>query len=119
MASFEKKKLSNSTDGRGILVAATSTPGTLLHTGSSDITEKDEVFVYLTNTSVTAVKCTVEFGGVTTPNDLIEVTILPEDGLKLVIPGSLIIGNASPLLVAVFAATGSVVVAHGWTHRIS
>ena len=36
MATAVKRKLSGSTDGMGIKIAATSTPGTAIHTASSE-----------------------------------------------------------------------------------
>ena len=39
MATFTKKKLSGSTDGKPIAVAATATPGTLIHTAVTGTVE--------------------------------------------------------------------------------
>ena len=75
MPSYSKQLLSGSTNGRGILVAATATAGTLIHTAVSGTSSLDEVWLYAHNTSASAVKLTLEWGGVTSPNDLIEVTI--------------------------------------------
>lgn len=120
MATFTKTILSGSTDGKGILVAATASAGTLIHTGSSTATTLDEVWLYAQNTDTTARKLTIEWGGVTAPNDLIELTIQPESGLVLVAPGLLIKGNASAaLIVRAFAATTNVVTIHGYVNRIA
>lgn len=120
MATFSKTILSGSTDGKGILIAATASAGTLVHTGSSTATTLDEVWLYAMNTDTTARKLTIEWGGVTAPNDLIEVTIQPEAGLTLVAPGLLIKGNASSaLVVRAFAALTNVVTIHGYVNRIA
>lgn len=120
MATFSKTILSGSTDGKAILVAATATAGTLIHTGSSTATTLDEVWLYAMNTDTTARKLTIEWGGVTAPNDLIELTIQPEAGLTLVAPGLLIKGNASSaLVVRAFAASANVVTIHGYVNRIA
>lgn len=120
MATFSKTILSGSTDGKAILVAATASAGTLLHTGSSTASVLDEVWLYAQNTSTSNVKLTVEWGGVTAPNDLIEVTIPAESGLVLVAPGLLIKGNASAaLVVRAFAATTNVLTIHGYVNRIA
>jgi hypothetical protein len=120
MATFTKTILSGSTDGKAILIAATSSAGTLVHTGSSTATVLDEVWLYAQNTSTSNVKLTVEWGGVTAPNDLIEVTIPAESGLVLVAPGLLIKGNASAaLVVRAFAGTTNVLTVHGYVNRIS
>lgn len=120
MASFSKLILSGSTDGRAIKVAATGTPGTTIHTGSSVATTLDEIWLYAQNTDTTPRKLTIEWGGVSSPDDLIEITIPAESGLTLVAPGLLIKGNASAaLVVRAFAATANVVTIHGYVNRIS
>lgn len=119
MANFDKLVLSGSTDGRPILVAATSSPGTTIHTGSTTTTTFDEVWIYAMNTDTTARKLTVQFGGTTSPNDEIEVTIQPEAGLVTIVPGFPIRGNATALVVRAFAATANVITIHGFVNRIT
>ena len=119
MASFAKTTLSGSTDGRAVKVAATASAGTTIHTGSSTATTYDEVWLYAQNTSASDVKLTVEWGGTTSPDDLIELTITTEAGLTLVAPGLLIKGNATPLVVKAFAATANVITLHGYVNQIT
>jgi hypothetical protein len=119
MASFTKLTLSASTDGRAIKVAATSTPGTTIHTGPSSASEIDEVWLYAMNTDITDRKLTLEWGGTASPDDLIEITLPAEPGLVLIAPGLLIKGNATPLLVRAFAATADVVTLHGYVNRVA
>ncbi|MFL0773158.1 MAG: hypothetical protein AB8A39_00160 [Prochlorococcus sp.] len=119
MATFTKTKLSGSTDGRAIKVAATATAGDTIHTGSSTATTYDEIWIYAQNTSASDVKLTLEWGGTTAPDDLIELTITAEAGLTLVAPGLLIKGNASPLIVKAFAATTNVITLHGYVNQIT
>lgn len=113
---YRKRKLSGSTAGRGIKVAASSTPGTLIHTALSNIAanEWDEIWVRAVNTSGSPVKLTIEWGGTTAPDDLVEVTIPAEDGFTEVIPGH-VLNNAQE--VRAFAATADVIVLHGFVHR--
>jgi len=119
MATFTKQILSGSTDGRSIKVAATSTPGTTIHTGSSTPADVDEIWLYAQNTDSQPRKLTIEWGGVTDPDDLIEVTLESESGLVLIAPGLLIKGNASPLVVKAFAASANVVTIHGFVNAIA
>ena len=119
MASFSKIVLSGSTDGRAIKVAATATPGTTIHTASATATDYDEIWLYAQNTDTTARKLTIEWGGTSSPDDLIEITIPAESGLTLVAPGLVLKGNATPLVVSAFAATADVVTVHGYVNRIS
>jgi hypothetical protein len=119
MATFTKVKLSGSTDGRAVKVAATATAGTTIHTGSATATTYDEVWLYAMNTSASSVKLTIEWGGTTSPDDLIELTVLPEAGLVTIVPGLLIKGNATPLVIRAFAATADVITIHGFVNQIT
>jgi hypothetical protein len=119
MATFSKEKLSGSTDGKMIKVAATATAGTTIHTGSSTATTYDEVWLYGVNSGTSSVKLTVEWGGTTSPDDLIEFTIPAESGLYLISPGLVIKGNATALIVRAFAATANVINIAGYVNRIT
>ena len=105
MATFNKIPLSGSTNGKGILVAATATPGTLIHTAGAGTTNFDEVWLYASNNSLTSTKLTVEYGG-TTSADQIEISIPGESGLVLVSPG-LVLNNG--LSISAFAGTANVI----------
>ena len=113
---YKKRKLSASSDGRGIKVAATATPGTLIHTALENVAanEWDEVWLRAVNTAGSAVKLTIEWGGTTAPDDLIEVTIPAESGFTEVISGH-VLQNARE--VRAFADTADVVVIHGFVNR--
>ena len=119
MATYSKIKLSGSTDGRLIKVAQTATAGTTIHTGSSTATTIDEVWLYAVNSDTTDRKLTIEFGGTSAPDDLIEQTITAESGLILVVAGLVIVGNATPLVVRAFAASANVVMVGGYVNRIT
>ena len=119
MATFTKQILSASTDGRAIKVVATATAGTTIHTGSTTTTTLDEIWLYAVNTSESSVKLTIEWGDATAPDSNIEVTVQPEAGLVTVIPGLLIKGNATALVVRAFAATANVICIHGFVNRIT
>ena len=120
MATYNKITLSGSTDGRAIKVAATATPGTTIHTGSATATTYDEIWLYAQNTDTTARKLTIEWGGTTSPDDLLELTVAAESGLVLVVPGLVIKGNASAaLVVKAFAATADVLTITGYVNRIT
>lgn len=119
MATYTKVKLSGSTDGRAIKVAATATAGTTIHTGSTTATTYDEIWLYAQNTDTSAVKLTIEWGGTTAPDDLIEVTVQPEAGLVCIAPGLLLKGNATALVVRAFAASANVITIHGFVNQIT
>lgn len=119
MATFTKKLLSASTDGRAIKVAATAANGTTIHTGPTSTSTLHEVWLYAVNTDTTARKLTVQWGGTTSPDDDIELTIPAESGLTLVSPGLLLKGNATALVIRAFAATANVVNIHGYVNEIA
>lgn len=114
MADFSKLKFSGSTDGKQIKVAATSTAGTLIHTAHA--TALDELWVWAVNSDTAPRKLTMEWGGVASPDDLIEVTIPPESGYLLVVPGMILTNS---LVVRAFAATANVVMINGYVNRIT
>lgn len=117
MAQHAKRKLSGSTDGRGILVVATATAGTLIHTAVTGTTAGtwDEIWIDAYNSSAAAVVLTIEWGGVTVPNDQIKVTIPPTSGLVPIVVGN-VLQNGS--IVRAFAATASVLTIHGYVNQI-
>ena len=116
MATYTKAILSGSTSGKGVLVAATATAGTLIHTAVAGATDFDEIWIYAVNTSSSSVKLTIEYGGATAPDDNIEVTVLPEAGLVTVVAGLLLNGG---LTVKAFAGTANVVIVHGFVNQIA
>lgn len=118
MATFAKTVFSGSTDGRGILVSATASPGTLIHTGSSTATHLHEVWLYAMNTGAAITKLTVQWGSTSTPQDDIELSIQPESGLTIVAPGLLIKGNATPLVIRAYATTTNLITIHGYVNTI-
>jgi hypothetical protein len=111
---IERRILSGSTNGRPVKVVATATAGTTIHTAHA--TSIDEVWLWAVNTDTTARKLTVELGGTSSPDDLIEVTIPAEGGLVLVAPGLSVTGS---VVVRAFCATANVVNVVGFVNRIS
>ncbi len=111
---ISKLKLSGSTDGRMIKVVATATAGTLMHTAHASAL--DEIYLWAVNSDTTDRKLTIEFGGVASPDDLLELTIPAEDGLYAVLPG-LVLTNS--LVVRAFAASANVILIGGFVNRIT
>ena len=116
MATFTKRALSGSTNGKQIKVVATATAGTTIHTAVAGTSDFDEVWLWCVNSDTEDRKLTIEFGGVSSPDDLIEVTIPAENGLVLVVPG-LVLQNG--LVVGAFAATANVLLISGFVNRIT
>lgn len=116
MATFTKKILSGSTDGKAVKVAATATAGTTIHTAVTGTSNLDEIWLYAINSSASSVKLTIEWGEATAPDGNIELTVLPEAGLVTVIPGLLL---QNSLVVKAFAGTANVIMLHGFVNRIT
>lgn len=120
MATFSKVKLSGSTNGRGIKVAATATAGTTIHATGTSSSILDELWLYAYNSDTSAIVLTIEFGGVTAPDDNIKLSIPAASGLTLVVPGLILSGTGSAAsTVAAFAGTTNKIVITGYVNRIS
>lgn len=115
MATFTKRFLSGSTNGKYISVAATATPGTAIHTSVTGTADMDEIFIYAINITTTARKLTLEWGDVAAGAN-IEYTVPAESGLYLIVPG-LLLNNANA--VAAFAEAASSIMIYGWVNRIT
>ena len=116
MATYAKQKLSDSTNGRNIKVAATATAGTAIHTAVAGASDLDEIWLYACNTDSSDRKLTIEYGGATAPDELTEITLTAEAGWVLVCPGLLL---QNGLVVKAFAAAANVVNINGFVNRIT
>lgn len=117
MAQVGKRKLSASTDGRNIKVAATASAGTTIHTAQSGTTAGlfDEIWLYAYNSDTVARLLTIQWGNTTAVDDDIKVTVPSQAGLVLVVPG-LILQNGS--IVRAYAAAANVVTIAGFVNQV-
>ncbi len=114
MAKPKKIPLSGSTHGRGIKVVATATAGTIIHTAAAVTTdgEGDDVVLYARNSNSVAETLTLEWGGVTDPDDLI-IRVLPASAeYELIIPGQLL---RNALVIRAFSTNANKVVIWGYS----
>ncbi len=122
MASYTKRFLSGSTSGKQILVTGTATgSANTIHTAVSGSSDFDEVYLFADNSSSSDVLLTIEWGGTTDPNEIIEINIPglgnpATDGLRNIIPGLPMNGG---LVIKAFAGTGSVLKISGFVNRIT
>jgi hypothetical protein len=120
MATFSKLHLSGSTGGLPIKVTQTATAGTTVHATGTSSSIIDEVWVYAANTSGSAVTLTIEYGGTTSPDHLIIISIPAQSGLALVLPGLTLSGDGtSARTVRAFASSANVINITGYVNRIS
>ena len=108
--------LSGSTHGRGIKVAATSSAGTDIHTATSSTTDCDVITLYAYNSSASAVNLTLQWGGTTSVDDDIKLSIPATSGLTLLVP-DLVLRNS--LIVKAYAGTADVITIHGFANRVT
>jgi hypothetical protein len=116
MASFSKLKLSGSVDGKGIKVAAAATPGTVIHTAVVGVADLDEIMLWVVNMDVVDRILTLEWGGVTVPDNTIQLTIPFKAGLFAIVPGILL---QNTLIVRAFGDAANVLVLYGHVNRIT
>lgn len=108
--------LSGSVDGKPVKIAATATPGTILHT--ADATAKDEIWAWVTNVDTADHQLTIEFGGTTDPDHLIaKALVIPAKASMIpVIPG---IPLTNSLVARAFAESANKLLITGYVHRIT
>jgi len=118
MATFSRILLSGSTSGRPIKVAATSTPGTTIHTAVSGATSFDEIYLWVTNTDSSARAITIEWGGTTDPDDLIAKTVsLTANSAPFPIITGLNLNGG--LVIKAFGSAANVLLIDGYVNRIA
>ena len=103
--------LSGSTDGQPVLIAATSTAGTTVHTAVAATDQIDMVHLYAINGHSADVTVTVEWGTATATSNIV-VDVPADSGLFRLTPeGGLPAQNSNT--IAVFAGTTNVVAITG------
>jgi len=117
MATYSKHLLSGSTNGKNISVTGANTGAAVtVHTAVAGTSDLDELWVYAANTSGAASVLTIEFGGTTDQDDLIELEVAADSGMTLLVPGLLL---QNGLLVKAFAADANVININGYVNRIT
>ena len=116
MPGVTPKVFSGGTSGTPILIAATTTAGTLIHTAAAGADDYDEVWLWAFNDHTADLLLSIEFGGVTDPKDVVRYTVPFRDGPHLVIPGWRLNGG---LIVRAFAATTNLISVNGNINRIT
>jgi len=117
MVTVYKRHLSGAADGLAILVAATSTAGTTIHTAVAGTTDGtfDEVWIYASNIHTADVTLTIEWGDATSTNNIV-MGIPFKQGLYLIIPGFILHNGKT---VKAFASTTNVICITGWVNTMT
>jgi hypothetical protein len=79
----------------------------------------EEVWLYVSNSTATQRTLTIQWGNTTAPNDLITLTVPAQSGLVLVVPGLVIQGTGTPLVVRAFADSANQLSIHGFVNVIT
>ena len=114
MSTYSKHFLSESTNGRGILVATTTSPGTTIHNAVAGSVDMDEVWIYAVNLDSSTRTLYLQWGGVSS-EDIVNVNVDPSEGLRAIIPGFPL--NNS-VVVSAYASVSDKITIHGFVNRI-
>ena len=115
MATYTKRLLSESTDGKPIKLSQTFGPGVKIHTAVSGTSDFDEIYIYATNTSASVVKVTLEWGTTLDPDGHL-VEYVEGHKTHLISPGYLL---QNGLIIRGFASTANVINLIGFVNRIA
>jgi len=118
MSTYSRQLLSGSTNGREIPVAATATPGTLLHTAIAGTASFDEIYLWASNVTGSAATLTLEWGGVTDPGDhMVKQYSIPANSAPIPIATGQVLQNG--LVCRAFSGTASAINIGWYVNRIS
>lgn len=118
MATYSKNKLSGSTSGKPIKVAATAIgTGTTIHTAVSGATQFDEITLFVSNLDASARTLTVGWGGTTDPDDLVMkgVSVPANSGPIPIVVGLVLNGG---LIVKAAADSANLLTISGYVNEI-
>lgn len=96
-------KLSASTDGAPIVIAAATSPGTILHTVPQG--EKHLVYLSVSNITTTGRTLTVQWGGTTTAFEMDYE--IPANGITTVALGDLVDANTAAFTIRAYVVGGA------------
>ena len=108
--------LNGSTNGKGVLIAATATAGTTIHTAITGTTQMDRLFIGFSNLHTSAVTLTIEWGGVTDPDNLLvkAYSMAAASSVEWLVWDAPI---QNSLIVAAFASVANKIIATGYGLR--
>lgn len=113
---YTRQILSGSTNGRPISVAATSSPGTTIHTVVATATNsREEIYLYAHLLATDNQRLTVEFGGTST-QDAIQQDLADGDGLHVIVPGVSLTATTSIVRAYATGGAGEIAIG-GWVNR--
>lgn len=117
MAVYSRQLLSGSSSGQPIPVAATGTPGTLLHTAVAGANAFDEVYLWAANVTALPATLTIEWGGVADPGShLVKAYSIAANSPPMPIAVGQCVNGGVP--VRAFSGTAGAINVTGFVNRI-
>lgn len=114
---YTRTLLSNSTSGKPVVVAATASVGTLIHTAVAGATSFDEIYLWAANIDTSDHTLTIEWGAAPDAGALIKTFKIPANSpLYPVATGQVLNGGLS---VNAFADAASKINITGYVNRIT
>ncbi len=116
--SITRAHLSGSSNGLPIPVAATASPGTVLHTAVNATGSFDEMHLWVSNVTGSAATLTLEWGGTTDPGSLIvkALSIPANSGPTKIVAGQTL---SAGLVARAFASAAGALNITGHINRIA
>lgn len=110
--------LSGTGNGRSIAIAATATPGTLIHTTSVLLsTGIEEIFLWANNRTGAAATLTIEFGGAANSEQVVSGLSIPANSSQILVVEGLVLRGAGNTVRA-FSGTANALNIAGYVNRL-
>ena len=117
ISAIERIVLSGSTNGRGIKVTGTGTGSAdTIHTATSSSGLIDEVWLFAYNSDTSSRTLSLCLGGTTSPDDIVNIVLLPQQGDILVLAGECFNGG---VILKAYGSVANVLVVRGYVNRIT
>jgi len=120
MATYSRLGLSGTTNGRTLNVTSTAggASSQTLHTAIAGTSAWDEIYIWASNVTGVVATLTIEWGGVSDPNDHIcKAVSIPANSPPIPIVTGEVLQNS--LLCKVFSGTSGAINVSGYVNRIS
>ena len=120
MATYSKIPLSQSTNGRAVLVSLSSSPPVLIHRTDTTSTNVDEVWLYASNITNIDSTITLYWGGSAATDVIFTATVQAYAGLVILVPGLILTGTgASSSAVYALCQQPSAIEITGYINKIT
>jgi len=117
ISSIERIPISGCSNGRGIKITGTTSEGAnTVHTATSTSGVIDEVWLFCYNSDTSSRTLSLCLGGTTSPDDIVNIVLLPQQGDILVLAGECFNGG---VVLKAYGSAANVLVIRGYVNRIT